>query len=911
MMSKKKSWFFIRSFIFLFLVFSGNSVFSQSQVNHFVLPDSLDVFLIPSVQSPEVQVFCTVQAGFGIQSPETSGFAELAADLLVAETDGISYQVNQDCVVFSFSTMPSGLFQKLEELSLCLINHSFSENTLKTRFNQMKNEKKNWSQSAGGFLNTAMISRVFSEEPWKYESGINPEIFCAVSNEEARKTVEEIFETYYVPSNAAIFVAGNFDSKKVESFIKEHFSSWKNTARSFLPSVKEESTGMRKSSDVKKFVLVDVGFSDSLSQIVVQYPAEKLDSKQSAIAATQVAALVLQNSSAFKDALVDPQCLATGILDSSLMNVSMVPYGEGASVVFQALSYPAVSPAVAAEKVQETLQKKDWFDSKSVAHEKLAVKIGAEIGGNSVFDYARILAEYWVYGGQDFFDWIFSETDIVTPQKVVRAMSKEPFVFVLCHPSVYSFYAGDFASAGFETVTSENDAWYKNREMYGIQEKTDPEVISESSRGIGETNRGMITETELSNGIPVTLKTSAGSNNLSVCIRIKGGELKNPAAMRGLETLVTEAVAQNIASNCARALGVDYERVSGFVSVDSETDLLESRITVTCSRLVADTVLNVLQDCILFSEISSGQADELMQSFWSTWQSLSRNVNFQLYSAAMKNFFAGTGAADFFECRSPLLYGVSIGMIRAAYADLLDMSRYSITICADEPEKYMADFEQFFGKVDLLPGSMMLAGLKNVPESLKIAPPSEDSRQTVPVERIFTTDIKKENAVAPRELIPTTEFFDPVHFYCMSPVCNTENKALCVALFLKLRGDLDKAWPNGVSFEVYDYGSPVFAFIFEKADTGKKVEAIFGEQLSRLAETDFSDMTVIEEMKENALQFLFTGSEKGVAFEASKADSAFYDQISVLEKASAYDFAELAAEIAESLVIMQVETDGK
>lgn len=915
-MTKKKFRFFIRSFIFLFIVFNVNPGFSQSQVNHFVLSNSLDVFLVPSVQSPEVQVFCTVKAGYGIQSSETTGFAELAAQLVVAETEDIGYQVNQDCVLFSFDAMPSGLFQKLEALSLRLMNHSFSENTLQSRFSQLKNEKQSWSQSAGGFLNAAMTSRVFSEKPWKYESGINAEYFCSVTSGKAREILEEIFELYYVPSNAALFVAGNFDSVKVEEFIKEHFSPWQNSPRSFL-SYGESNYGDSRSSAVrtgegqKKFVLVDEGFSDSLSQIVIQYPAERLDSNQSAIAATQVAALVLQNSSGFKDELVDPQCISTGILDQSLMNVSMVPYGEGASVVFQALSYPAISPAAAAQKIQEALQKKDWFDSKSVAHEKLAVQIGAEIRGNSVFDYARILAEYWVYGDQEFFDWIFREAQLVTPQKVVKAMSREPFVFVLCHPYIYNFYEKDFAEAGFETVTRKNAFWYGQTAEKAAEEKTDSADVSGKKQGIGGTNSALITKTELSNGIPVTLKVSSGTNNLSVCVRIKGGELKNSAVQRGLETLVTKAVAQNITLNCAQALGVDYERVSGFVSVESETDLLESRIVVTCSRLVADTVLNVLQDCMLFSEISSGQADELMQSFRSTWLSLSRDVNFQLYSAAMKNFFAGTKAGDFFECRTSLLGGVSIGMIRAAYANLLDMSRYSVTICAEDPEKYLTDFEQFFGKVDLLPDSMLLSGLKSVPDTLKIVPPVEESRIIVPVERIFTTDIKKENAVAPRELIPTTEFFDPVHFYCISSAFNEKNRAMSIALALQLCKQLNSVWKNGVSFDVFDYGSPVFAVVFEKADTGKKVQQIFEEQLLELAQTDFSDMTKLSELKENALQFLFAGSENGVAFEAAKADTGFYDEISVLEEASASDFAELAEVIAETLVVMQVETDGK
>src|SRR5574344_1286951 len=140
-------------------------------VRTFTLENGFTLFVQEDHSAALVRTELAVRAGFSAQSPSTAGFFPLYTKLLFSDSD-ITSSCNADSATFVTTSAPSVLPHVLSQIAVALKTPSFPDSTLKPAYIDMKKEVLAYASSTTGFINSAIDARLFSEAPWKQDSGI-------------------------------------------------------------------------------------------------------------------------------------------------------------------------------------------------------------------------------------------------------------------------------------------------------------------------------------------------------------------------------------------------------------------------------------------------------------------------------------------------------------------------------------------------------------------------------------------------------------------------------------------------------------------------------------------------------------------------------------------------------------------
>ena len=176
--------------------FSRKLEFSDSTLNSFTLENGLTVYVIPDNSSATIHAEIAFKAGFSNQTSSTAGFFPLYLSLFttsipkekqdIFEICSMKSQCNKDSTTFSANIPNEMLETFLKSFSMCLEKNQFSDKAIEKMLDAMKSENISYSKSPAAFINGTIESRIFSEQPWKHDSGIYPSIFSSWKPSEAR-----------------------------------------------------------------------------------------------------------------------------------------------------------------------------------------------------------------------------------------------------------------------------------------------------------------------------------------------------------------------------------------------------------------------------------------------------------------------------------------------------------------------------------------------------------------------------------------------------------------------------------------------------------------------------------------------------------------------------------------------------
>ena len=107
-----------------------------------------------------------------------------------------------------------------------LFSNQFSNEIINAEFTKLKNENANLVKDASGILNAGIDSKVFSETPWKHDSGIYPNLFKKYSTSQVRATLNYIANNWYTPQNSAIFISGNILPQETLAILNQTFGCY-------------------------------------------------------------------------------------------------------------------------------------------------------------------------------------------------------------------------------------------------------------------------------------------------------------------------------------------------------------------------------------------------------------------------------------------------------------------------------------------------------------------------------------------------------------------------------------------------------------------------------------------------------------------------------------------------------------
>lgn len=834
---------FILSLTIFFLSFSLFA-FTASDIKLFTLENGLKVYYLEDSSSPTVRLELCVNAGFTNQGRDNGGLFTMYARLCGGE-------ISNDAVRFVSKAAPSAAEKAVISLSSKLKPLNISDFELSSIINTMSAENAEYSESVAGFINSAIDSKVFAQNPWSRESGVVPGSFSARRKEIIRSALVQISENYYIPSNSHLFVSGNITEGAALALVKKYFLQF--PSRSFLSPVDEEAekiraaieAGDKKFSRGRKFLLFHKDFSDEMTQIVLQYvnlPSDGADA---------LASSWNQDGSAFKKLLLKQKNLK--ILGDEYIDVSSAQEKNASRLIIQSLlGKSKVSPVVQAGLFLSMSRDEDVFSEKEL--QKSLKKASTEFtrlsesSDATMENFSRSLASSKnpAFALESFFEKNDRLSKIDMKDLQEKVLAEEPFVFVFVNQAVYQKYEGEFKKAGFEVILQKESAWYKQAAYKNLlkddgskaeSEKNLLEEIASSADRFISKNLDEFSSFTLSNGIPVTVKRSENSKTSVLSLTIAGGELLFADKVPGLASVLSDSIAVNI--NRQLDLFASNGAISGFYEVSSKTLSTHSIITVTCLSGEFDFAIQAAYTALVYCDITPATADGVTYDERTQWRLKSGSTEFQLLCEAVRLLYGGTDYPKLYrDGEDKPAKSLDFTKILEAYPLLLDSTRFSLILSGGLPEqeKLQKSLESTFA---------MLTSIQQT-RSTDLRVPSPDfaklktGEKKLALRHLFLTDISKEEAgPRPAVLIPTTKFLDPALYCLPSPDLASTDLALFDAILIetaaRMEARLTQKYPETkVKAQLPDNDLPFARIVVTSVEHTEAVDSAYSEAVSSI-----------------------------------------------------------------------------
>lgn len=898
----------------IFLAFSAflyaeSNFLNEYNYAEYTLENGMQIFVLEDFSSAPVQVEFSVHAGISAQNPATTGFFPLYTRLFKygAEKNSFLQNLTSECSADS-SNYRISVSQELvpstfEILARCAFSPFFAEKDILREYSVLKNEIMQYAPTPAAFINTAIDSRIFSETPWKLDSGIYPQIFTKSTAAEIRSILSRIGKFWYTPQNSAIFVSGPVKKEEIYALAEKTFGSYKPAASFALPE-KVTATGK-----TRKFIMHDLQFSEDMTQIVIEYTG--LNFNQASLAAVAYN----EDSSTLKKSLCAEHIL--NIRGPEYINVSSTRHNGCARLIFQTLLEQNLrSPVEQAEtfieaikKSPETTDSSEYQAAKKILHDNFR-----ETTANST-NFINSLAYFWaidpLLSGNDEKEILLAQKLLSQPEKITSTdenslktsfENETPFIFVLVNTKNFKKYKSDYKRLGYEEINSKNGSWftqelYKNALKEISAEKKEIEqqkAESESARNIFlEENRNSLKTIELSNGIPVTVKTNRMTNGVSILVSIDGGSLADKNRP-GFQNVMANAIASNIRKEIIKYK--TQQIISGNPAVYAETSFSDSKIIVECAKEDISLCIRSISDALIFGEITPAEADSYVYSAQTQKRLSGASPLNQMTFRAVKYFYDSNFIRNIFDTEKEILQKTSYNDILAEYPKFLDASLYSIVIAGN------TDSEAVRYILEESLGILAAQTTRNDPRRKESVPkpdfPAKTRKINLKIRHLFYTDVKAEDAgPMPVVLVPTKNFADPVQYWFKAPEADSEEAVIFDALILRLSENLNNAGAETKIFlPAKDFRCGGITFL--NVEHTNYIEETYKKTLSEFVKNlEDSEPSVFEaERTKNAwILSRLSGSKTNTGtariISSSKTDEKNYlDEYEILERAGSKDF---------------------
>lgn len=898
----------------IFLAFSAflyaeSNFLNEYNYAEYTLENGMQIFVLEDFSSAPVQVEFSVHAGISAQNPATTGFFPLYTRLFKygAEKNSFLQNLTSECSADS-SNYRISVSQELvpstfEILARCAFSPFFAEKDILREYSALKNEIMQYAPTPAAFINTAIDSRIFSETPWKLDSGIYPQIFTKSTAAEIRSILSRIGKFWYTPQNSAIFVSGPVKKEEIYALAEKTFGSYKPAASFALPE-KVTATGK-----TRKFIMHDLQFSEDMTQIVIEYTG--LNFNQASLAAVAYNA----DSSTLKKSLCAEHIL--NIRGPEYINVSSTRHNGCARLIFQTLLEQNLrSPVEQAEtfieaikKSPETTDSSEYQAARKILHDNFR-----ESTANST-NFINSLAYFWAIDpllpGNDEKEILLAQKLLSQPEKITSTdenslktsfENETPFIFVLVNTKNFKKYKSDYKRLGYEEINSKNGSWftqelYKNALKEISAEKKEIEqqkAESESARNIFlEENRNSLKTIELSNGIPVTVKTNRMTNGVSILVSIDGGSLADKNRP-GFQNVMANAIASNIRKEIIKYK--TQQIISGNPAVYAETSFSDSKIIVECEKEDISLCIRSISDALIFGEITPAEADSYVYSAQTQKRLSGASPLNQMTFRAIKYFYDSNFIRNIFDTEKEILQKTSYNDILAEYPKFLDASLYSIVIAGNtDSEAVRYILEESLGILAAQTTRNDSRRKESVP---KPDFPAKTRKINLKIRHLFYTDVKAEDAgPMPAVLVPTKNFADPVQYWFKAPEADSEEAVIFDALILRLSENLNNAGAETKIFlPAKDFRCGGITFL--NVEHTNYIEETYKKTLSEFVKKlEDSEPSVFEaERTKNAwILSRLSGSKTNTGtariISSSKTDEKNYlDEYEILERAGSRDF---------------------
>ena len=888
-----------------------------NSVQEYTLENGMQVFLLEDSSDAQVHVEYTCRAGFSSQTQSTCGFFKLYTRLVKAANPAIDFtdvQCNADSSRYFIDVSPAELEGTLFGISDAVFENDFSDEVLRSELNALKKEVSDNANSMSVYINAAIDSRVFSDAPWKHDSGIYPPLFKKTSEKNARTEIKKIGEQWYTPKNSAIFISGNINTERTLLMLRNSFGRFYSN---FRTPVEKPGVPVNKQ---RKYVLHSSEISGDLTQLVIQYTVFDMES------ADLMALALGYEGSLFKQQVLSFEEL--NIPGDEYINVSAAHKKDSSRLIIQTLLQPPENKKKAS--ATNSYKQADLFlkqidliphivRQEEFAYAKQQLEYSLERTAGTSQPLMENLSAFWavqpysIQKEEDSDIYLSKTAEMLMSRKeklneknlfdaITQLQSEEPFIFVIINSKDYKANKKAYTAAGFEEINEKNASWYVQTMFKEMKEETVTQnqlyTISQNAadNSYYQKNLDMIKNFRLSNGIEVVTKENPLSEQTSLVISIDGGKY-NSADDNGFEEVMINLTANLIQRKLTAA------QVNGLLTgafyVSSEIELSTGKIIVEFDKEDSIAVFRTISDAILYGEIAPADADRAVASRKYKKRLENGTAATQMYSTLIDRAFSNKALSNIFEAKNEILQDTDYTKILSAYPAMLNASRYALIITGALDTNLEALLEETLGQLapqgaaPTQPGSLTpnLAKARNL---------------TTKVVHTFLTDIPAEKAgPQPAVLIPTTEFLDPVIYASHSPETCTKQAALYNAILSYLGTSLSKKHPVTIQFPRNNLplGSITIQNVAHTRELDSEYKTLIQNTKDKMSQLTANE-TIIREIKNNWIQkeMTETGSDTGTALllqrglelsSNSNKASWYLQEYNYIQTATAQDYLEV------------------
>ena len=202
------------------------------------LSNGLEVVLHPDASDPKVSVAIQYHVGSNREKPGKTGFAHFFEHMLFQRSenlprnaffqkiDALGGSFNggtwSDGTVY-FETVPRDALEKvlwMESDRMGYFINTVTQGGLEREIDVVSNEKRQYENQPYGMQNALVVKNLFpAGHPYSWTViGEIPDLRSATVDD-----VKEFYRTYYVPANATLVVAGDFDPAQAKELIQKYF----------------------------------------------------------------------------------------------------------------------------------------------------------------------------------------------------------------------------------------------------------------------------------------------------------------------------------------------------------------------------------------------------------------------------------------------------------------------------------------------------------------------------------------------------------------------------------------------------------------------------------------------------------------------------------------------------------------
>ena len=793
---------FAAIFIFFAVAFAQPNFLNDQNYAEYTLENGMQIFVLEDFSTAPVRLDFSVHAGISAQNASNTGFFPLYTRLFKYGTEKnslleeLTSECNADSSRYTISVSEELVPSVFEILSQRAFAPVFTEKDISREYSALKNEIMQFAPTPAAFINTAIDSRIFSDAPWKLDSGIYPQIFTKSTPAQVRSVLSKIGKFWYTPQNSALFVNGPVKKEEIYALAEKYFGSYMPAATFGLPEA------VKASGKTRKFVMHDLQFSDEMTQILIEYTNFDL------LQGTLAAATFNSDFSTLKKSLCSEHIL--NIRGPEYINVSSTHQNGCPRLIFQTLlEQNRRSPVEQAEYFIEAIKKSPEITKPEEykAAKKFLAENFSNVTANST-NFMNSLSELWAIDAllpqNDEKEILLAQKLLSEPQKIKNLNENEiknsfaneiPFIFVLVNTKNFNKYKNDYKRLGYEEINAKNGSWftqelYKNALKEISAEKDEQKNQNAENKDAKnlflEENRASIKNFELSNGIPVTVKTNRLTGNVAILVSIDGGSLADKNKP-GLQNVMANALAFNIQKEIEKYKM--QQMISEAPQVHAETSFSESRISVECSKEDISLCIRSISDALIFGEISPAEADSFVYSAQTQKRLSDASPINQMTFRAMKYFYDSPFIRNIFDSEKDILQKTLYNDILASYPKFLDASLYSIVVAGNTD----ADALQYVMEESL--GILIPQTERNAASRKESVPepdfPAKTRKINLKIRHLFYTDIKAEDAgPMPAVLVPTKNFSDPVQYWFKTPNPDSADTVIFDALLFRLAENL-------------------------------------------------------------------------------------------------------------------------